>query len=123
MTDFSITNPLINSGPFAAPQQPPKPAAANRSQENHHADAEGRLHIACAEMESLFIYHLLEKMRTTIEKTDLFGGGRTEKMYTSMLDGEIAKDLAAAGGIGLAEVLQQQLDRVVNAQNNSEDNS
>ena len=26
-----------------------------------------------------------------------------------MLDSEIAKDLAAAGGIGLAEVLEQQL--------------
>jgi Rod binding domain-containing protein len=48
-------------------------------------------------------------MRATIETSDLFGGGQTEKLYTSMLDTEIARSLATAGGIGLARILQQQL--------------
>ena len=69
-----------------------------------------QLQSACSEMESLFLNHLLQKMRSTIEKSDLFGGGQTEELYTSMLDGEIARNLAKAGGIGLAKALQQQLE-------------
>jgi Rod binding domain-containing protein len=68
-----------------------------------------QLQKACAGMESLFLNHLLQKMRATIETSDLFGGGQTEKLYTSMLDAEIARNLATAGGIGLARMLQQQL--------------
>jgi len=84
------------------------PAAAV-SPESRPETSDQQLQATCAQMESLFLNHLLAKMRSTIEKTDLFGGGRSEEMYTSMLDSEIARNLAEAGGIGLAKVLRQQL--------------
>jgi peptidoglycan hydrolase FlgJ len=64
---------------------------------------------ACAELESLFIHQLLKQMRATVPKSDLTGGGQAEALYTSMLDGETAKELAARGGIGLAVLLKDQL--------------
>ncbi|MBI9085919.1 MAG: rod-binding protein [Desulfobacterales bacterium] len=68
-----------------------------------------RLASACAELESLFIKQLFEQMRATIPKSGLLGGGSTEALFTSMLDQEMAKELAARGGIGLASLLRDQL--------------
>jgi Rod binding domain-containing protein len=82
--------------------------AGSRSDATLQAN-DSQLQTACAGMESLFLNHLMQKMRATIETSDLFGGGQTEKLYTSMLDAEIARTLAASGGIGLARILQQQL--------------
>ena len=68
-----------------------------------------RLASACAELESLFIQQLFEQMRATVPKSGLLEGGSTEEMFTSMLDQETAKELAARGGIGLAALLRDQL--------------
>ena len=64
---------------------------------------------ACLQMESLFIHHLLKEMRATVHKAGLISGGRSEEIYTSMLDAETAKTISARGGIGLAEMLLHQL--------------
>jgi flagellar protein FlgJ len=82
--------------------------AASRSNAPQQVN-DSQLQKACAGMESLFLNHLMQKMRATIETSDLLGGGQTEKLYTSMLDAEVARTLAASGGIGLARILQQQL--------------
>ena len=64
---------------------------------------------ACLQMESLFIHHLLKEMRATIYKSGFISGGRSEEIYTSMLDAETAKKISARGGIGLAKMLLHQL--------------
>ena len=64
---------------------------------------------ACLQMESLFIHHLLKEMRATIYKSGFISGGRSEEIYTSMLDAETAKKVSARGGIGLAQMLLHQL--------------
>jgi flagellar protein FlgJ len=64
---------------------------------------------ACAEMESLFIFHLLKEMRSTIPKTGLLTGGRGEELYTSMFDAQIARELASERGIGLSTLLTERL--------------
>ena len=64
---------------------------------------------ACLQMESLFIHHLLKEMRATIYKSGFISGGRSEEIYTSMLDAETAKKISARGGIGLAQMLLHQL--------------
>jgi len=72
---------------------------------------------ACLKMESLFIHHLLKEMRATIHKAGLISGGRSEEIYTSMLDAETANNIATRGGIGLAEMLLHQLgDRTAEAE-------
>ncbi|MGD9081524.1 MAG: rod-binding protein [Desulfobacterales bacterium] len=61
------------------------------------------------QMESLFIHHLLKEMRATIHKSGFISGGRAEEIYTSMMDAEMAVKIAERGGIGLSEMLLDQL--------------
>ena len=68
-----------------------------------------RLGAACREMESLFLTHLLKEMRATVEKSGFISGGQAEEIFTSLLDVEISKKMAAAGGIGLSSILLEQL--------------
>jgi flagellar protein FlgJ len=63
----------------------------------------------CRQMESLFIHHLLKEMRATIHRSGFITGGRAEEIYTSMMDAEMATQIAGRGGIGLADMLIQQL--------------
>jgi Rod binding domain-containing protein len=62
-------------------------------------------------MEALFIQHMLSEMRKTVPKSGLLDGGRAEEIYTSMMDGELAKHMAASRGLGLSSVLLEQLGR------------
>jgi hypothetical protein len=48
-------------------------------------------------------------MRATIHKSGFISGGRSEEIYTSMLDAETANKISARGGIGLAQMLLHQL--------------
>ncbi len=64
---------------------------------------------ACADMESLFIYYLLKEMRATVPKTGYMDGGKGEEVYTSMLDSQLAKEMAAERGIGLSRLLYENL--------------
>jgi flagellar protein FlgJ len=76
----------------------------------HTADKDdSRLPAACAEMESLFLSHLLKEMRATVEKSGFIDGGQAEEIFTSLLDVEISKKMSAAGGIGLSAILLEQL--------------
>ena len=67
---------------------------------------------ACEELESLFLYHLLKEMRTTIPKSGLMGDNSAQEMYTQMADSELARDLSSKGGIGLSDMLLRQLNQV-----------
>ncbi len=64
---------------------------------------------ACNEMEAYFINHLLSEMRKTIEKSGLIDGGRSEEIYTSLMDAELAKDMARSGALGLSRMLHENL--------------
>lgn len=67
------------------------------------------LKAAVADFEALFIQQMLKSMRDTIDKGDLFHGGSGEEVYTSLLDTELSKSMAQAGGIGLSEMLLREL--------------
>lgn len=69
-----------------------------------------KLKEACKEFESLFLNQLLTSMRKTIPKSDLFGENQQEKeMYDNMMDQEMAKAWASSDGVGIANVLYQQM--------------
>jgi flagellar protein FlgJ len=77
---------------------------------NHTADKnDPQLQAACAEMESLFLSHLLKELRATVDKSGFISGGQAEEIFTSLLDVEISKKMSAAGGIGLSDILLEQL--------------
>lgn len=61
------------------------------------------------EFESFLLYYVLKSMRDTVPKSDLLHSN-AEDIFTSMLDMEIAKNSAKKeGGLGLAQIMQQQL--------------
>ena len=80
----------------------------NKGQKDNN-QTDPALRDACLKMESLFVHHLLKEMRATIDKSGFISGGRAEEIYTSMLDAETASSVAKRGGIGLADMLIQQL--------------
>jgi Rod binding domain-containing protein len=48
-------------------------------------------------------------MRRTVPQDGLLGGGQAEKMYTSMMDSEVAKQISRQRGLGLAPMMYQQM--------------
>ena len=103
-----ITSRILRGQPLArqakseinAPKTGRQPLSA---QDNPH------LQEACQQMESLFLSYMLKEMRATVEKSGFISGGKAEEIFTSLLDVEISKKMAARGGIGLSRLLMQQL--------------
>ena len=64
---------------------------------------------AAKEFESSFLTAMLEQMWTGIEAEAPFGCGHAEKVYRSMVVGEYAKSISAAGGIGIADHVYREI--------------
>lgn len=73
-------------------------------------EARAELRKAVADFEALFINQMLKTMRETVNKGDLFNGGNGEEIYTSLLDAELSRVMAQAGGIGLGDILLRDFD-------------
>ena len=67
------------------------------------------LRTACAEFESYFLYVMFKEMRKTLNKTNDMLYSYTEEMFQGLLDEEYGKSLSKAGGIGLAEMMYNQM--------------
>ena len=107
----------IHSNPTYSPRDPQRPVAgrprSGQSPVQPNADPGGpELKAACDDMEALFIHHMLSEMRKTVDKSGLIDGGRSEEIYTSLMDAELAKEMARSGGLGLSAILQDQLGRI-----------
>jgi Rod binding domain-containing protein len=71
-----------------------------------------RLQKACEDMESLFVHQLIKEMRATIPKSGLFGKSQAQDIYTGMLDGRLAQEIAQSRGLGLSNLLMRQLGAI-----------
>lgn len=69
-----------------------------------------KLREACEGFESLFIQRMWQEMRKTVPQGGMFQG-REEKFWQDMYDQELAKSMSQAGGIGLADMMYEQLSR------------
>ncbi|HUU40103.1 MAG TPA: rod-binding protein [Desulfatiglandales bacterium] len=65
----------------------------------------------CAEFEAIFIDLMLKSMRKTITEVGVLGESNEDKMFKSMLDENLAVGIAKAGGIGLGDMLFENLKR------------
>jgi len=74
------------------------------------------LKATCQQMESIFLSFLLKEMRASINHSGFISGGTAEDIFTSMMDAEMTQSVAARGGIGLTELLMQQLGGALNDQ-------
>ncbi|MDL2209870.1 rod-binding protein [Desulfovibrio sp. OttesenSCG-928-O18] len=69
---------------------------------------EKKLREACEGFESIFLQKMWEQMRKNVKKEGYLHS-KDEEAYQSMFDTELAKKMASAGGIGLADMLYEQL--------------
>lgn len=67
-----------------------------------------KLKKTCQEMEAVFLNMMLTNMRKTVQKSTLVDTSQ-EDIMRSMLDSETTKNMAKAGGIGLADMIYRQL--------------
>lgn len=75
-------------------------------------DPDEAIKAAAQQFESLFINMMLKSMRDTIPENSLFGG-HTMDSYMNMMDQQLAVDLSVNGGIGLADIIERQLQASV----------
>lgn len=87
----------------------PQPISKSAQELPSTAKQDKKLKDACKQFESLFLNQLLTSMRKTIPKSELFGDNKEKEMYDSMMDQEMSKAWANSDGIGLANVLYQQM--------------
>lgn len=69
-----------------------------------------KLREACEGFESVFIQKMWQEMRNTLPKGGLLHG-REEQFWQDMYDQELSKKMTSAGGIGLADMMCEQLSR------------
>ena len=67
-----------------------------------------KLRESCEGFEAIFLQKMWEQMRKTVPKEG-FLHSKDEEMYQSLFDIELCKKMAGAGGIGLADMLYEQL--------------
>ena len=71
--------------------------------------------MAAKSFEAFFIGHYLEQMFSGIRTDGIFGGGNSENIYRSLMLQEIGKNIAANGGVGIADAVQREILRIQEA--------
>lgn len=66
---------------------------------------------AAREFESYFIKMMLKEMRNTVPKGELIPRNNAEEIFQDMLDEEYSNNAAAGNGIGLAQMIFEQMTR------------
>ena len=76
---------------------------------------------AAQDFEAMAIGQLLQPMFATVDSAhSLFGGGSAEETWKPMMVNEIAKKLAANGGLGLARPVMAEMLRMQESHNNNQ---
>lgn len=76
------------------------------------AREEAKLKDACQQFEQMYLTQMFAEMRKASKiggEEGLFGKSQSEEMFTGMLDQERAKSWSQEGGVGLANLLFQQM--------------
>lgn len=78
---------------------------------------DAKLKKTCKDMEAMFLNMMMTDMRKTVQKSKLVDDSK-EDIMVSMLDSEMTKNMANAGGMGLADMLYRQLSTTAKANKN-----
>ena len=87
------------AAPVNLPAWDPRLTGSLKATGDKAAD-DAKLKKACQEMESVFLNMLLKSMRDTVSKTEIGGNNKQTDIIQSMLDTELTRNMAAAGGTG-----------------------
>lgn len=66
---------------------------------------------ACGEFEAYFVNNIFSKMRQGIPKSELYEETQGHSIYEDMLYDAYSKEIASGKGIGIKEMLYQQLKK------------
>lgn len=99
MADPILTNPLLVAQQ-AASAQPSRPAPTQD---------EAAAREAAQEFEAVFLSQMLGHMFAGLPTDGPFGGGPAEATYRSLMINEYGKQIARAGGIGLADQVMTEI--------------
>lgn len=73
------------------------------------AAKDAKLRDACQGFEEMFMEMMYKEMRNTVPDDTLLGNSNSDKIWQSMMDSEMMKSATKGGGVGLADMLYQQL--------------
>lgn len=90
---------------------------ASATEKAQVAKDDAKLKKTCKDMEAVFLNLMLTNMRKTVQKSKLIDDSK-EDIMTSMLDTEMTKNMANAGGMGLADMIYRQLSMTAQASKN-----
>lgn len=83
-------------------------------------ESDATLREVAQQFESLFMHMMLKSMRSAVSESDLMSSQQTS-FYQEMLDQQLSTELPKQGGIGLADIIVQQLGGHGKTQQNSTD--
>jgi len=72
-------------------------------------DNKEQLKETCDEFESLFLTYILKSMRSTIPDGGFLGNDHGGEIIKSMFDENLSQEIANGGGIGIGDLLYEQL--------------
>lgn len=78
---------------------------------NKNNKTDEQLKKSAKDFEAVFINQFLETLSSTVERSEEFSGGRGEEMFRSMMNDEIAKNLASTPqtSFGFAQQIYEQM--------------
>lgn len=68
-----------------------------------------RIDETAREFEAMFMSEMMKPMFESVPVNSQFGGGKGEEIFRSFLREEYGKNLAENGGLGIADLVRQQL--------------
>ncbi|MFZ5571704.1 MAG: rod-binding protein [Thermodesulfobacteriota bacterium] len=71
---------------------------------------QAKLRQACADFEAVMLNQMFESMRSSLSKSDLFGGSLARDIYESMYYRQVSEDIARSDkNMGLGEAMYMEL--------------
>ena len=84
-------------------------AAPNTAASTAELLRRGKIRETAQKFEASFLSVMLQSMSAGVKTPELGGGGEGEDMFKSLLNEEMAKQIAKAGGVGLADSVQREM--------------
>jgi len=72
---------------------------------------DAKLRQACSDFESIFVNYILRSARKALPQAGLFADTHEAKIYESMIDEQMAWSVTRGRGLGLGELLYDQLEK------------
>ncbi len=86
-------------------------ATAPRAVKSGKGEDHEKLRETTQQFEAIFIQQMYKEMRKTVPEGGLLQRSNADQIYTQMLDLEAAKVTAQQGGIGLSDLMMEQLTK------------